>query len=131
MLQKIGMVAFLGMCAAPSLYAVDTPNNITLAVGQKSVQVSLPANATTGYQWFAKDYNQALLHLKSYQYDAHPAAGKVGVGGTAIFTFVVDPKFYIAPQTTDVVFVYKQPWSPDMQGAKVMSVMISSVPGSN
>lgn len=131
MLKKIGLVAFLAMCAITSVYALDTPNNITLTAGQQSVQVSLPANATTGYQWFAKSYNQTLLHLQSYQYNAHPAGGKVGVGGTAVFTFAVDPEFYKAPQTTDVIFVYRQPWSPDMQGAKMTEVMISSVPGSN
>ncbi len=130
-MKKLALAALLGISVMVHVYAADTPNNITLQAGQSTVQVSLSANATTGYQWFAKSYNQALLHLQSYQYSPHPAGGKVGVGGTAIFTFAVDPEFYKAPQTTDVVFVYRQPWSPDMQGAKVTEVMISSVPSSN
>ena len=131
MLKRLSLVVLLGISVIANVYAADTPNNITLAAGQKSVMVSLPANATTGYQWFAKSYDHALLHLQSYQYNPHPSGGKVGVGGTAMFTFAVDPGFYTAPQSTDLVFVYKQPWVSGMDGAKVTEVMISSVPGSN
>ena len=131
MVKKLALVVLLGMSIMAHVYAADTPTNITLKADQLRVQVMLPANATTGYQWFAKDYNHDLLHLQKYQYNPHPAGGKVGVGGMAVFTFTVDEDFYKAPQTTDVVFVYKQPWSSGMEGAKVTEVMISSVPDSN
>ena len=130
-MRQLGLAALLGISVMTNVYAADTPNNITLKAGQQTVQVTLLANATTGYQWFTKYYDHDLLHLQKYQYDPHPTGGKVGVGGTATFTFAVDANFYKAPQTTDLVFVYKQPWSPGMEGAKIAEVMISSVPGSN
>lgn len=103
--------------------------NIRLTDQQQTVEVTLPANATTGYQWFVQSYNHDLLSLQNYRYSA-PTTKLVGSGGNAIFTFSVDPRFYDAPQVTTVSFVYEQPWNPG-QNTNTATVTISGSFSSN
>lgn len=97
--------------------------NIRLNDQQQTVDITLPANATTGYQWFVQSYSHDLLSLQNYRYSA-PTTKLVGSGGNAIFTFSVDPRFYDAPQITTVSFVYEQPWNPG-QNTSSATVTIS------
>jgi len=98
--------------------------NIQLTNNQKTVAISLPANATTGYQWFVQSYDHSLLTLQHYTYT--PQNTKlVGSGGTATFTFAVNPHFYDAPQTSAISLVYQQPWNPG-QNVSASTVTLTS-----
>lgn len=98
--------------------------NIQLTNNQKTVAVSLPANATTGYQWFVQNYDHNLLTLQHYTYT--PQNTKlVGSGGTATFTFAVNPHFYDAPQTSTISLVYQQPWNSG-QNVSASTVTLTS-----
>ena len=77
---------------------------------QDVLQVKLPANATTGFQWYLSHYDHSLLKLQDYYYIA-PQTKRVGAPGIAVFVFTVRPAFRLAPQITHIQFVYGRAWS--------------------
>ncbi|MDF2691266.1 MAG: hypothetical protein K0S29_1121, partial [Gammaproteobacteria bacterium] len=115
------------MLFSVSVYAdqhANTPKQtINVGVDQHLVRIALPANATTGYQWYVSNYNTELMTLSSYHYLA-PTNHRVGAGGTAEFTFTVKPAFHVAPQITEVDFIYGQSW--DMTGATSRVISLTS-----
>lgn len=120
--------AIAGALVLSTAYAqhADMPRQtINVGVQQHIVKIALPANATTGYQWYVSNYNTDLLTLSSYKYVA-PQTRRVGAGGTAEFEFTVKPGFHVAPQITDVTFVYGQSW--DMNGATSKVIALTSIP---
>lgn len=126
---SIMITGFLGMAMA----ANNNDQTIRLANNQETVDITLSANATTGYQWFVQNYDHNLLSLQNYRYAPTAQSGTkqlVGRGGTAIFTFNVDPSFYDGPQVTTVQFVYEQPWSAG-QSTSTATVTLSSVASNN
>lgn len=122
------LMTILGMTIAAHQIALAGPDDkaIVVAKPQTSVLVTLPANATTGYQWYVKHYDHDLLELKSYQYQA-PNTAKVGAPGTAVFTFTALPNFLAAPQITDIDLVYARAWDIK-DNAKAQTVTVVSVP---
>lgn len=148
MLKSLSCTALLGIClmtyadnppaanpntptapSNPAASAPTTPKNIQLSNNQQTVNVSLPANATTGYQWFIQSYDHNLLSLQTYRYDKSDSKA-VGSSGTAVFSFTVDPRFYDGPQTTSVSFIYQQPWNAG-QNTTQTTVTISSTATNN
>lgn len=116
----------LGMIMMGSAYAVVPDASVRLKTNQQMVDITLAASPTSGYQWYVVNYNRDLLSLQNYRYVAG-AAGKTDV---AIFTFSVDPRFYDAPQKTDVSFVYEQPSHPGVN-ATTADVAVSATASSN
>ncbi len=131
MLKKIS----LGLALAVSLgtlFAAPTSSQktvIRLSPNQETVDITLPANATTGYQWFVTGYNHDLLSLENYRYNP-PTSKAMGAGGQAIFTFTIDPRFYDAPQIATVELSYQQPWAP-LQNASPTTITLSSTTSQN
>lgn len=97
--------------ATGNVYADNLNQSIQVADNQSTVQITLPANVTTGYQWYVENYDHALLSLQSYQY-ARGDSQQLGSSGNAVFVFNIDPGFYDAPQITNLTFIYQRPWSP-------------------
>jgi inhibitor of cysteine peptidase len=127
----LSVLALMGVVLCVKSYAVIPAANIRLQPNQQMVDVTLAANATTGYQWFVQYYDHDLLSLQNYRYVPNSAKkGMTGVGGVAVFNFAIDPRFYDAPQMTNVTFVYQQPWSPGKNTATAQ-VTISSISSSN
>ncbi len=127
-MKKI-LISLLSAGMALMSYADNINQNIQLTNDQQSVQITLPANATTGYQWYVQNYDHNLLGLQSYHYAA-PNTGLVGAGGKAIFVLTIDPRFYDAPQTSTVTFIYQQAWNPG-QNTSTASITLSAAASSN
>ena len=127
MIKRLSLAILIG--AATMTYADNINQNIRLSNNQQNVQVTLPANATTGYQWYVQTYDHNLVNLSNYRYAA-PTSKAIGAGSNAIFTFDIDPRFYDAPQTTVVSLVYQQPWSPG-QNTTTATVTFSATASSN
>lgn len=126
---SIAIISLLGVAMA----ANSNDQSIRLANNQETVDVTLTANATTGYQWFVQNYDHNLLSLQNYRYAPTAQSGSkklMGAGGTATFTFNVDPSFYDAPQVTTVQLVYEQPWSVG-QNTGAATVTLSSAASNN
>ncbi|MDO8954044.1 MAG: protease inhibitor I42 family protein [Gammaproteobacteria bacterium] len=120
------VVAALLLSATAYAQHSDAPKQtINVSSQQHLVKIALPANATTGYQWYVSNYNTDLLTLTAYHYLA-PTNHRIGAGGTAEFIFSVKPGFHVAPQITNVSFVYGQSW--DMNGETTRTVTLTSIP---
>lgn len=100
----------------------------------QSFTISLPANPTTGYEWFV-DYDSALLRQDSLQFEsasgaagiagtssgAASAAPRVGAGGISVFVFTP-----LQPGKTTIYFVYKRSWENIVADTRVYKVDISA-----
>lgn len=93
-----------------AVYAL--PNNKAIIISPQDTlfSITLSANTTTGYQWFAKYYNHNLFTLLSYHY-IPSKTNLMGAGGTAVFVFEIKRAFHRAPQISNIGFVYGKPWS--------------------
>ncbi len=71
----------------------------------RQFKLELDSNATTGYQW---QLAQSLASRKVRQVDHKyitPKNGKIGAGGTEVWTFKA-----IGKGRTEIVFKYVRPW---------------------
>lgn len=127
MIKSISIITLLSLGVLA--YGADTNQNIRLTNDQQTLEVSLPANPTTGYQWYAQNYDHELLSLQDYRY-VSPNSKLMGASGTALFTFNIDPSFYSAPQTTTISFIYQRPWSPG-QDTSSATVTVSATESNN
>ena len=126
-MKKLTIVAsIVGIMMMGSVYAAAPDASIRLKTNQQMVDITLAASPTSGYQWYTVNYNHDLLNLQNYRY----VAGKAGATDVAIFTFSVDPRFYDAPQKTDVTFVYEQPSHPGIN-TTMADVAVSATASSN
>ena len=131
MLKKIS----LGLILTGSLTTLMADNNpsipvIQLSGDQQNVDITLPANATTGYQWYVVGYDHNLLSLNNYRYAPPSNTKLMGAPGQAVFTFTIDPSFFNAPQSTEVKLSYQRPNSP-VQDATLTTVTVSSLASQN
>lgn len=83
--------------------------------------ISLPANPTTGYQWFV-DYDYGLLREDSSQFESGAASlpPRVGAGGTSVFVFTP-----VQPGKTTIRFVYRRSWENIAADTRAYRVEIS------
>ncbi len=126
-MKKFAVTALMvGMVMMGSAYAAVPDASVRLKTNQQMVDITLAASPTTGYQWYVVHYDHDLLSLQNYRY----VAGAAGKSDVAIFTFSVDPRFYDAPQKTDVNFVYEQPSHPGVN-ATMADVVVSATASSN
>ncbi len=130
MLKKISLGLILSASLSGLMADTASAQNIRLSANQQSVDIVLPANATTGFQWFVTSYDHDLLSLNNYRYNPNPNKKLMGAPGEAVFTFTIDPRFYDAPQLSTITFNYDQPWSP-RQNASSTTVTLSSTASQN
>jgi predicted secreted protein len=80
--------------------------------------ISLEANPTTGYKWYA-DYDSYLLSLENESYERGPSEA-IGAGGTTVFTFIPEK-----PGKTTISMVYRRPWENIMADVRTFQVEIA------
>jgi inhibitor of cysteine peptidase len=107
--------------AAPSV-PVYTQDKLAVIVTSAQPQfiVKLKSNPTTGYGWFLRDYNSALLEPVSHGYEAATDKKLMGAPGFEIWTFRVKPSAFVVPQQSMVRFVYTRPWEAGETGMQLM-----------
>src|SRR3989338_8045906 len=89
--------------------AKDT-KTIHVQSSQKVIEITLPANPSTGYQWSLDNYDHSLLKLQSQRYEASQPK-LIGASGISIFTFEkLDKNSY--PKKTAVTLQYGRSWEP-------------------
>ncbi len=92
---------------------IDKP--IMISRKNSKFTISLPANATTGYQWvLVGDYNSALISPLKHCYHEHPQQVEnkkvVGAPGYDIWTFAVKSLALKVPTTFTIKLVYVRAW---------------------
>jgi len=114
------LVAIIILCLATIAHAeaISTPvplvfteeqPNILLNSNQSTFTVKLKSNPTTGFSWFLREYDPAILTPVRRVYDA-PDAKLMGAGGYERWIFKVKPAGFVVPQQTTIRFVYTRAW---------------------
>lgn len=114
------MVIIAATVAAASDVAIrEGANGKTISVhAGQVVEVSLPSNPTTGYQWAVRGDPAPLVLVKS-DFVAAQSDGRMGAGGTQKLRFKA-----AAAGTSEIVLDYKRPWEKDTPPAKTFTVKI-------
>lgn len=71
--------------------------------------VALPANPTTGYEWFLMKYDRHKVQLVDSKY-VPPQTNLMGAPGFALFTVKILPMGFSRSERLQLLFVYKRPW---------------------
>ena len=105
----------------------DLDKPIMVSGKKSTVSIRLPANSTTGYQWYLTDYDAHLIKPKKYEYKVNShKKGMVGVGGMAVFKMQVTKHFEVVPQMQKVTFTYARPWDLKEAGKTQTITILSS-----
>jgi predicted secreted protein len=99
----------------------DDGKTIKVPAGQ-SFSVRLASNATTGYSWHVQSVDKTLGAPKE-KYEAPPAGGPVGAGGTQVFTWSTKSPLDMSG-THKITLAYSRPWEETVKPAKVFTVTI-------
>ncbi|MCF6776126.1 protease inhibitor I42 family protein [Thiotrichales bacterium 19X7-9] len=107
---------------------VNLNKPIVVGDDQWTINVKLPANSTTGYQWYLKSYNSTLVRPKSYRYVLNNAKDTklVGQGGSAEFKLTISKRFKTVPQMTQLTFIYARPWDLSDQSSTQVITLLSN-----
>jgi len=98
--------------------AAERPKPLTVTVGQE-FKISLPYNASTGYQWqFGKPPDQNLLKLLGTEYK-RPESKLLGAGGDEIWTLKA-----LAKGKTKLELHYVRPWEKGSPPAQQTNFVI-------
>lgn len=102
-----GMMAFAA--SAEENHLTDVSKPIQAGPSNPIVEIHLPANPTTGYQWILYKYDPELLEPLSSQYFPPPKK-LIGAPGYTAWKFKLKNNAFIVPQQTTIVLQYVRPW---------------------
>lgn len=129
MLKAILKNILAGMCVLSSVIVhAATDNNHTYTEDKTSISVSvndpvfvlkLKSNATTGYTWFLREYDAAIISPVKHEY-VQPNKGLIGAPGFEYWTFKVKPAGFTVPQQTTIRMVYTRPWQSNDSGTQLV-----------
>lgn len=90
---------------------VYTEDKLNITVDSKSPEftIKLKSNPTTGFSWFLREYDAALITPVKYTFQKSEQK-LAGAPGYEIWTFRVKPVGFIVPQQTVLRMIYARPW---------------------
>jgi inhibitor of cysteine peptidase len=94
------------------VYLEDKPV-LMVTIDQPEFVIKLKSNATTGFSWFLREYNAALIEPVSHEFEAPADKTLMGAPGYELWKFRVKPGSFVVPQQTMIRFVYARPWELD------------------
>lgn len=103
------------------LTETDAGRSVELRLGDE-LQVSLPANPTTGYQWEVNAVDDAILRPLGVP-TFEPHGGAVGGGGKMIMRFEA-----VGSGPTVLKLIYRRPFEKDRSGARTFAVDVTVRP---
>ena len=122
------MVLLLSLCcftvfAKPPIHHASM-NIKTIVVSPKNptFTIKLPANPTTGFQWFLSGYTKQLIEPISATYIA-PATKMPGAPGYMLWKFEVDEDAFIVPMVLSVKLVYMRSWTAESASVKIFKIV--------
>lgn len=115
---------FVLLCLIGNLYAGE-PISMTVNPSQDALQVTLPSNPSTGYQWQVKSYNQDLFTLIGDSYAPVKQSPVIGASGQTTFQFKL-VKNVAFPESTVMIFQYLRPWDPNSASQQVVQIQFKS-----
>lgn len=99
-----------------------TEKKLSIVVTQNQPQFTLQliSNPSTGYSWFLRGYDPALLQPVKHYYQAMNASGMPGAAGFEYWVFKVKPVAFVVPQQFTLRMVYARPWQSDDNPSEVV-----------
>ncbi|HVV68218.1 MAG TPA: protease inhibitor I42 family protein [Gammaproteobacteria bacterium] len=92
----------------------------------QTITINLPANPSTGYQWYLLQYDDKLFEPMGYQYI--PAKVKLaGAPGVSSWQFQLKKAAFLVPRVTHIQFEYRRSW--EVSGGNRQTVTIVSNSG--
>lgn len=80
-----------------------------------TIQIRVPANPSTGYNWELDYANNNLISSMGHEYKANPSYdGAVGGGGMSVWDFTFNQQAFDFQQMTRIALVYKRSWNDDL-----------------
>ena len=121
MLAVVTMVFIVALaaCSSKTMKADESMNGHTITVKKgEMIEVSLPGNPTTGFNWAAADLDTSILSQKG---DAAFKADSnlVGAGGMVTLTFEA-----IETGTTTLTLNYMRSWETAVAPEKVFTLTV-------
>lgn len=84
-----------------------------VSADQDEFIIKLKSNPTTGYSWFLRDYDGALIQPLKHKYIASTDRKLMGASGYELWTFKVKPAGFNVPKITSLRFTYARPWESE------------------
>lgn len=101
---------FISLPILAQQQATDTaPQVIQVSQKKPNFSIQLPANPSTGYQWFLQHYNARLIQPLSSTF-IHPSNNLIGSPGKSQWEFSAKNAAFIVPQSSKLRFEYRRPW---------------------
>jgi inhibitor of cysteine peptidase len=116
---RCGFAAALSFCSFQ--VCAEQVMNVNIDRSNAEFQVTLPANPTTGFQWYVKQYDHKLINFKSQQFVA-PQRKLIGAGGKTHFTFQWIGR---PPESTKTVILFKYARSWEPESATITKVIVN------
>ena len=98
---------------------------ISLTSIEPSFELRLPANPTTGYNWYLVRYDHRLVRVIRNHYEP-PKSTLLGAGGTSVWTFRAVPEAFKVPYLTEVKLAYMRPFDLQSKEEKTVTILTSS-----
>ena len=91
-----------------------------------SITINLPANPSTGYQWYLLQYDDRILEPSGYQYI--PAKNKLaGAPGISSWQFQLKKSAFQVPRVSHIEFEYRRMW--ETANGNRQSITVITSPG--
>jgi len=121
----VGLLCACGAAAAPvptpstkRLTEADAGRSIELRAGDK-LEVALPGNPTTGFQWDVSVGDTAILR-PSGEPEFEPSSSAVGGGGTITLRFAA-----VGTGQMGLTLIYHRPFEKDVPPAQTFEVTVT------
>lgn len=96
---------------------------IVVKPAEPQIQMRLPANPATGYQWVLIKYDAALMEQPVSYYVA-PHNGVAGAPGYTVWQFHFKKTAFAESRKTTVILEYKRPWETSPGQQQVIQIQI-------
>lgn len=99
------------MAATLNVFTADKPN-IMVAQTNPNFTLKLKSNPTTGFTWFLRDYDDALVVPVKHTFETSETK-LMGAPGYDFWEFKMKPSAFLVPRQTIVRMIYARPFSGD------------------
>lgn len=126
MIKLIRIFCFSVCVFSVTAFAADNsmfkPQTVVVKKGERTFDITLKSNRTTGYSWRVADYDPDLIKPIRERYIA-PTSEIVGAPGQSEWTFKLSATAFSVPHITRVVLYYMRPWDATTATKKVIWVV--------
>lgn len=127
------ILVYAGLLTTSFANPIPEPNQsnamrpIIITNEKNTFTLSLPANPSTGYQWFLKTNHtnclRQMLKLTKYRYLPNENTKKIGAPGKVNWSFTAKKNAFLYPQLCELTFVYLRPWETSVAKTQKFTIL--------